>query len=54
MYLVCGFLQNARASLYKTATSKYFDINLPSLGEYFILNLWIIRIKVQKKIQERF
>ena len=36
MYLVCGLLHNARASLYKTATSKYFDINPPSLGEYFI------------------
>ena len=36
MYLVCVLLHNAGASLYKTATSKYFDINLPSLGEYFI------------------
>ena len=36
MYLVCGLLRNARASLYKTATSKYFDINPPSLRDYFI------------------
>ena len=36
MYLVCRLLHNVRASLYKTATSKYFDINPPSLGEYFI------------------
>ena len=35
-YLVCGLLHNARTSLCKTATSKYFDINPQSLGEYFI------------------
>ena len=37
MYLVCGLLQNAQASLYKTATPKYFNINPPSIGEYFFL-----------------
>ena len=36
MYLVCGLLHSAQASLYKTAASKYFDINPPSFGEYFI------------------
>ena len=25
-YMVCRLLHNARASIYKTATSKYFDI----------------------------
>ena len=37
MYFPYGLLHNARASLYKTATSKYFDINPQSLlEEYFI------------------
>ena len=37
MYLPYGLLHNAPASLYKTATSKYFDINPQSLlEEYFI------------------
>ena len=36
MHLVCGFLHNARASIYKKSNIKIFDINPPSLGEYFI------------------
>ena len=54
MYLICGLLHNAWASLYKTVTSKYFDISPPSLGEYFIWNLSMVRIKGEKKIQESF
>ena len=36
MYLVCGLLHSAQASLYKTAASKYFDINPPSFGVFYL------------------
>jgi len=36
MYVVSALLHNARAILYGTTTSKYFDIEPPSLREYFL------------------
>ena len=35
MYIVCGLLHNARACLYRNNTSKEFDVEPPSLAEYF-------------------
>ena len=35
MYLVCGLLHNARVCLYGSKTSSYFDIELPSINDYF-------------------
>ena len=36
MYIVCALLQNARCCLYGSTTSEYFDIQPPSLVDYFI------------------
>ena len=36
MYLVCALLHNARACLYRNNTSTFFDVEAPSLEEYFI------------------
>ena len=36
MYIVCVLLQNARCCLYGSTTSEYFDIQPPSLVDYFI------------------
>ena len=36
MYIACTLLHNARTILYGNTTSKYFDVNLPTLGNYFI------------------
>lgn len=35
MYLVCGILQNAHTCLYGNIVSDYFDLNPPSLQNYF-------------------
>ena len=35
MYIIAALLHNARAILYGTTTSKYFDIEPPTLQEYF-------------------
>jgi len=35
MYLVCGLLHNARTILYESVTSKYFNVDRPSLENYF-------------------
>lgn len=35
MYVVCGLLHNARACLYKNNTSLFFNVDPPSLEEYF-------------------
>ena len=35
MYIVCALLHNARACLYKNNTSLFFDVEPPSLEEYF-------------------
>ena len=36
MYIACTLLHNARTILYGNTTSQYFDVNLPTLGNYFI------------------
>ena len=36
MYIVCSLLTNARTCLYGSQTSKYFNLDPPSLNEYFI------------------
>jgi len=36
MYTVCALLQNARTCLYGNKVSTYFDVDPPSLEEYFI------------------
>ena len=36
MYLVCGLLRNARVCLYGSLTSQYFEVEPPSLEEYFV------------------
>ena len=36
MYIVCALLHNARASLYGTITSTYFELTPPTLEECFI------------------
>ena len=35
MYRVCALLTNARTCLHKTQTSEFFNIDLPTLEEYF-------------------
>ena len=35
LFLVCGLLHNAHACLYGNLVSEYFDIEPPSLQEYF-------------------
>ena len=35
MYIVCAILQNTLTCLYKNQTSLYFDIEPPTLQEYF-------------------
>ena len=35
IYIVCALLTNARTCLYKSITSSYFNIDPPSLDEYF-------------------
>ena len=36
MYMVCAMMHNARCCLYETTTSRYFNIDPPSLEEYFV------------------
>ena len=36
MYIVCAILRNALTCLYGNQTSKYFDLNPPSLEDYFV------------------
>jgi len=36
MYLVCALLHNARACLYQNSTSTFFNVEPPSLEEYFL------------------
>ena len=36
MYLVCGLLQNAHTCLYRNTTCDYFQLDPPSLNQYFI------------------
>ena len=36
MYIVCTLLHNARCCLYGSTTSQYFEIEPPSLTEYFL------------------
>lgn len=36
MYIVCTSLHNARCCLYGSATSKYFEVQPPTLQEYFL------------------
>ena len=36
MYIVCAILHNALTCLYGNQTSSYFDLNPPSLQEYFV------------------
>ena len=38
MYIVCTLLHNARCCLYGSTTSQYFEIEPPSLTEYFLWN----------------
>ena len=35
MYIVCPLLTNARTCLYVSLTSQYFNLNPPSLNQYF-------------------
>ena len=35
MYLVCALLRNAITCLYGNQTSEFFDLELPTLEEYF-------------------
>ena len=35
VYIVCALLQNARACMYGNKVSEYFDIEPPTLQEYF-------------------
>ena len=35
MYIVCALLHNARCCLYGNITSKYFDLDPPTIREYF-------------------
>ena len=37
MYIVCVLLQNARSCLYGSITSKFFNIDPPTINEYFIV-----------------
>lgn len=34
-FLVCGLLQNAHTCLYSNVVSEYFDMQPPSLEDYF-------------------
>ena len=36
MYLVCAILRNALTCLYGNMTSEYFDLDPPTLRDYFI------------------
>ena len=36
MFIVCILLHNTRTILYGNTTFQYFDINPPTLGDYFI------------------
>ena len=38
MYSVCALLRNALTCLYGSTTSSYFEVNPPTLQEYFQLN----------------
>lgn len=35
IYVVCGILENAYACLYGNLVSEFFDVNPPTLAEYF-------------------
>ena len=35
MYITCALLHNARAMLYGSTTSKFFNVNSPTIYEYF-------------------
>ena len=35
IYIICSLLHNARAILYGSTTSNFFDINAPTIEEYF-------------------
>ena len=35
MYIVCALLRNALTCLYGNTTSQYFDLDPPTLQEYF-------------------
>ena len=35
MYSVCALLRNARTCLYGSTTSTYFDVQPPTLDDYF-------------------
>ena len=36
MYIACTLLHNARCCLHGSTTSKYFEVQLPTLQEYFV------------------
>ena len=36
MYIVCALMENAHTILYGSVTTEYFDINPPTLDDYFI------------------
>ena len=35
MYIVCALLRNARTCLYGSSTSRFMEVDPPSLEEYF-------------------
>ena len=35
MYIVCSIMQNALTCLYGNSTSQFFDLDPPSLEDYF-------------------
>lgn len=39
MYIVCAILRNAMTCLYGNFTSDFFDIDPPTLQDYFLNNL---------------
>ena len=36
MYMVCALLTNSHTCLYKSMTSRFFDVDPPLLEEYFV------------------
>ena len=36
MYITCTLLQNARSCLYGSTTSTFFELDPPTLEEYFV------------------
>ena len=40
MYTVCALLTNAHTCLYGNSTSKYFEVDPPTLEEYFQVAAW--------------